>query len=108
MSQTQLDFERKKEGLARAAAEIRKTWNIMIPRKLEYAHGMTKEETEREHKFLVKQKIFDKAFSVYDNKMRANYAQGLAGRHTVHGKRHYYPLSLEVDHSGCVDCERRK
>jgi len=102
--------EWQKRGFARAEAEVLKTLNLM-PEKypLEFGHGMTKTEVEQKHKILVKEGLFNHILTVYDNKMRALFKRKLAGRHTVHGERHYFAVAKNedklVNHVGCEDCE---
>ena len=110
MSQPTLSrWEEHQEAFANAEAEILFTLNLM-PKKfpLEFNHGMTKTEVKEKFELLVKQGRFKKVLAVYDNKMRALFSKNLAGRHTVHGKRHYFALSLDedglVNHNCCEDC----
>ena len=110
MTSTLIKWQQRSEGFARAEAEVLKTLNLMAEKyPLEFAHGMTKKEVKEKFELLVKQGKFERTLTIYDNKMRSLYKKGLAGRHTVHGERHYFAVTLHeeglVNHSRCVDCE---
>jgi len=126
VSQTQEEEWKRQEGRAKVSTLMLKTMLELIPKRREYKHGMTPKEVEEGYKFLARHHLIEKVpITTFENRVRDCYNKHkTCGKHLVptvvveKGKTkvkdrvHYFPLSLDekgmVDHSGCVDCERRK
>jgi len=115
---TKLDtWNQRAEGFRHAEAEVLLTMShTMRENPSQYSKGMTWKDVKKTHENLTRAEFFSEDscgfLDVYDNKMRALFKQGKAGKHKVlrDGKLkiHYFPLILHeeglVDHKVCEDC----
>ena len=89
-----------------ACAQVLRTMTAVIKsNKLCNSHGLTEREVAE---FFPRVCHF--ALKTYGNRMRDLYKLGLAGKHSVHGERNYYPIGLDeqglIDHSKCEECQK--